>query len=121
MEPIPKGPIIIEVTDTKYVLASQPVDPPIPPSIQAPTLPYPQRLVPATPSKPNPIETDLLDKLKHMIVQISLLDTLKEIPIYSKALKEACIKQTGRKKKEPPTVHIFGKLFQRFKLSTRAS
>lgn len=46
-----------------------------------------------------------------MIVQIPLLDGLKEVPIYTKAIKEACIKQPGRKKKDPDTVHVLGQLF----------
>ena len=66
--PTPKGPIIIKVTNTKNVLASQPIDAPIPPSIQAPTPPFPQRLVLVAPSKPNPIETNLLDQLKKMTI-----------------------------------------------------
>ena len=46
-----------------------------------------------------------------MTVQIPLLDALKEIPIYNKALKEACLKKSRRKKKDPPTIHVLGKLY----------
>ena len=50
--PAPIGPIITEVDDIENGLANQPVDIPISPSIQAPTPPFPQRLVPMAPSKP---------------------------------------------------------------------
>lgn len=46
-----------------------------------------------------------------MTIQIPLLDTLKEIPLYNKTLKEACVKYSGRKKKDPPTIHVLGQLF----------
>ena len=39
--PSPKGPIIIEVTDTENGLEKQLVDAPIPPSVQPPTPPFP--------------------------------------------------------------------------------
>ena len=62
------------------------------------------------PPKENPVATDLIDQLKQMTVQISLLDVLKEILVYTKAIKEACIKQPGRKKKDPNTIHVLGRL-----------
>ena len=106
----PKGPIITEVVDTKNILVIKPADTSIPPSTKASTTPpYSQRLEPSTPSKPNPIATDLLDQLKQMIVQIPLLDALKEIPLYNKVLKEVCIKKIKRKKKDPPTINVLGK------------
>ena len=46
-----------------------------------------------------------------MTIQIPLLDALKEIPLYNKALKEACIKQSKRKKIDPPIIHVLGQLF----------
>lgn len=46
-----------------------------------------------------------------MAIQIPLLDALKEIPLYNKTLKEACVKKFGRKKKDPPIVHVLGQLF----------
>ena len=46
-----------------------------------------------------------------MTIQIPLLDALKEIPLYNKTLKEACVKQSIRKKKDPPTVHVLGQLY----------
>jgi len=106
----PKGPILTDVTDTKNVPASQLVDVPISSPVQAPTPPFPQRLVPIAPSKPNLVAIDLLDQLKQMTIQISLLDALKEIPLYNKTLKEVCTKKSARNKKDPPTVHMLGEL-----------
>jgi hypothetical protein len=31
-----------------------------------------------------------------------------DIPIYSKVVKELCIKKSGRKQKDPPTIHLIG-------------
>ena len=45
-----------------------------------------------------------------MTIQIPLLDAFKKIPLYNKALKEACIQQSRRKKKDPPTIHVLGQL-----------
>ena len=44
-----------------------------------------------------------------MTVQIPLLDAIKEVPIYTKAIKEACIKKLQRKKKDLKTIHFLGK------------
>lgn len=41
-----------------------------------------------------------------MTVKIPLLDAIKQLPIYTKAIKEACIKKKGRKKKDPKTIHF---------------
>ena len=45
-----------------------------------------------------------------MTVKIPLLDAIKEVPIYTKAIKEACIKTLGQKKKDPKTIHVLGQL-----------
>ena len=45
-----------------------------------------------------------------MTIKIPLLDAIKEVPIYKKAIKEACIKTPGRKKKDPKTIHVLGQL-----------
>lgn len=45
-----------------------------------------------------------------MMVKIPLLDAIKEVPIYSKAIKEASVKNLGRKKKDPKTIHVLGQL-----------
>jgi len=41
-----------------------------------------------------------------------LLQAIKDIPIYSKVIKELCIKNPGRKRKDPPTVHLVGDLYE---------
>ena len=45
-----------------------------------------------------------------MILKFLLLDAIKEVPIYTKAIKEVCIKTPGRKKKDSKTIHILGQL-----------
>jgi hypothetical protein len=51
-----------------------------------------------------------LNELKNICVKILLLQAIKDIPIYSKVVKELCIKKLGRKKKDPPIVHLIGYL-----------
>jgi hypothetical protein len=51
-----------------------------------------------------------LNELKNICVKISLLQSLKDIPIYNKVVKELCIKNPGRKQKDPTTVHLVGGL-----------
>jgi hypothetical protein len=56
------------------------------------------------------LEFDILNELKNICVKISLLQAIKDIPIYSKVVKEVCIMKRGRKQKDPPTVHLVGGL-----------
>jgi hypothetical protein len=51
-----------------------------------------------------------LNELKNICVKIPLLQVIKDIPIYSNLVKELCIKNLGRKKKYPHTVHLIGGL-----------
>jgi hypothetical protein len=51
-----------------------------------------------------------LNELKNICVKIPLLQDIKDIPIYSKVVKESCINNLGRKKKDPPRVHLVGGL-----------
>ena len=44
-------------------------------------------------------------ELKNLCVRIPLLQAIKDIPIYAKTVKELCLKKSGRKKKDPPTIH----------------
>jgi hypothetical protein len=70
--------------------------------------PYPNRLVIEKPTtRP---EFDILNELKNICVNIPLLQAIKDIPIYSKVVKELCIKNKGRKQKDTPTVHLIGEL-----------
>ena len=55
-------------------------------------------------------EFDILNELKNICVKIPLLKSIKDIPIYSKVVKELCIKKPGRKQKDPPTVYLVGGL-----------
>ena len=45
-----------------------------------------------------------------MCVKIPMLQAIKGIPIYSKVVKELCIKKPSRKQKDPPTVYLIGGL-----------
>ena len=45
-----------------------------------------------------------------MTVKFLLLDVIKEVPIYTKAIKDAYTKNLGRKKKDPKTIHVLGQL-----------
>jgi hypothetical protein len=53
-----------------------------------------------------------LNELKNICVKILLLQAIKDIPIYSKVVKELCIKNPGRNKKDPPIVNLIGGLFE---------
>jgi hypothetical protein len=70
--------------------------------------PYPNRLVIEKPTTQP--KFDILNELKNICVKIPLLQAIKHIPIYSKVVKELCIKKPGRKKKDLPTVHLIGGL-----------
>jgi hypothetical protein len=70
--------------------------------------PYPDILVIEKPTtRP---KFDILNELKNICVKILLLKVIKDIQIYSKVVKELCIKKPSRKKKDPPTVHLVGGL-----------
>ena len=53
---------------------------------------------------------DILDQLKNVHIQIPLFQAIKDVPIYGKVIKEACLKKPGRKKKDPQTIHVLGQL-----------
>ena len=55
-------------------------------------------------------EFDVLDELKNVCVKIPLLQSIKDIPIYTKSIKELCSKKTNKRKKDPPTIHVIGNL-----------
>jgi hypothetical protein len=55
-------------------------------------------------------EFDLLDELKNVCIKIPLLQAIKDIPIYAKIVRELCLKKPGRKKKDPQTVQVIGKI-----------
>jgi hypothetical protein len=43
-------------------------------------------------------------------VKIPLFQAIKDVPIYSKVVRELCLRKPGRKQKDPQTVHVMGKL-----------
>ena len=45
-----------------------------------------------------------------MHVQIPLFQAIKDVPIYGKAIREAYLKNHGRKKKDPTVVYFVGQL-----------
>ena len=47
--------------------------------------------------------------MRNICVKIPLLQVPRDISIYSKIVKELCLKKPGRKRKEPPTIHFIGK------------
>lgn len=49
-------------------------------------------------------------ELKNICVRIPLLQAIKDIPVYAKAVRELRLKRLGRKKKDPPTIHYIGQL-----------
>ena len=71
-------------------------------------LPFPARLVIEKPVVHS--EYDILNELKHIYVKILLLQAIKDIPIYSKVIKELCIKRPGKKQKDPLTIHVIGEM-----------
>jgi len=48
--------------------------------------------------------------LKNVCINIPLLQAIRDVPIYSKMVRELCLKKPGRKQKDPPTIHVIGQL-----------
>lgn len=48
--------------------------------------------------------------MQNLYVRILLLQTIKEVPIYAKIVRDMCIKKLGRNPKHPPIVYVGGKL-----------
>ena len=68
--------------------------------------PYPERLaIEKTIAVP---EFNLEVELKNLCVRIPLLQAIKDILIYAKIVRELCLKNSGRKKNGPPTIHYIG-------------
>ena len=68
--------------------------------------PYPERLAIEKPIAVS--EFNLEAELKNLCVRIPLLQAIKDIPIYAKIVRELCLKNSSRKKKDPPTIHYIG-------------
>ena len=52
----------------------------------------------------------LLGELKNLYVKITLLQALQDIHIYARTVRDLCTRKPGRKPRDPPTVHVIGKL-----------
>ena len=53
---------------------------------------------------------NLLRELKNLYVKIPLLQALQDVPIYARTVRDLCTRKPGRKPRDPPTVHVIGKL-----------
>ena len=53
---------------------------------------------------------NLLGELQNLYVKIPLLQSLRDVPIYARTVRDICIKKLGRKTKDPLTVHVMGDL-----------
>ena len=51
-----------------------------------------------------------MNELKSFCIKIPLLQAIKDIPIYSKVIKELCIKHPRKKQKDPLTIHVIGEM-----------
>jgi len=51
-----------------------------------------------------------MNELKNICVKIPLLQAIRDVPIYTKTIRELCINKLGRKQKDPPTIHLVGQL-----------
>jgi hypothetical protein len=57
-----------------------------------------------------PLEHNLETELQNICVNIPLLQAIKDIHIYAKIVRDLCIKNPRRKRKEPPVIWVVGKL-----------
>lgn len=71
--------------------------------------PFPDRLVQTKLPMSIP-QFDVLDELKNVYIKIPLLQAIKYIPIYIKAIKELCLRKPTRKRVDPQTIHVIGHL-----------
>jgi hypothetical protein len=71
-------------------------------------VPFPERL---NQPKIQPQPTfDIMGELKNLCVKIPLIQAIKDIPIYSKVIRDLCVRKPGRKKQDPPTIQVVGQL-----------
>eukprot|EP00253_Pinus_taeda_P026627 PITA_26627 len=71
--------------------------------------PFPDQLVHIKPPLSIP-QFDVLDELKNVYIKIPLLQAIKDIPIYTKAIKDMCLKKPARRRIDPQTIHVIGHL-----------
>jgi len=53
---------------------------------------------------------DFLDELKNVCIKIPLLQSIREIPILAKTIKELSLKRLGRKPRDTRRIHLVGKI-----------
>jgi hypothetical protein len=53
---------------------------------------------------------NLLGELQNLYVKIPLLQALRDVPIYARTMQDICVKNPGRKTKDPLIVHVTGDL-----------
>ena len=53
---------------------------------------------------------NLLGELKNIYVKILLLQALQDVTIYARTVRDLCTRKPGRKPRDPPTIHVIGKL-----------
>jgi len=70
--------------------------------------PYPKRLT--IDKSPRKYEFDLLGELKNVFVNIPLFQTIKDVLIDAKFVKELCLRNPGRNKKDPPSIQVIRKI-----------
>ena len=70
--------------------------------------PYPKILIlPKVVGQP---QFNLLGELNNIYVKIPLLQDLQDVPIYARTIQYICTRKPGRKPRDPPTVHVIGRL-----------
>jgi hypothetical protein len=78
------------------------------PIIELAEPPFPERLeIIKTVELPS---FNLLGELQNLHVKIPLLQAIRDVPIYAKTVRDLCIKNPGRKPRDPLTVHVVGEL-----------
>ncbi|XP_059067294.1 uncharacterized protein LOC131858191 [Cryptomeria japonica] len=113
---VPHSPIITEIPLEQeeqievhpQATKSTPIRQPKPTQTVEQELPFPQRL--AVKESATIPAFDFLDQLKHVCVKIPLFQAIKDVPIYSKAIREMCLKKPDKKRKDPQIVHVMGQL-----------
>ena len=70
--------------------------------------PFPDNIIQSKPVQTGEQSFDIVNQLKNMHVQIPLFQAIKDVSIYGKAIREACLKKPGRKKKDPTIVYVVG-------------
>ena len=53
---------------------------------------------------------NLLGELRNLYVKILLLQALHDVPIYAKTIWDLCVRKARRKPRDPPTIHVLGKI-----------